>query len=543
MSDQPVGWFENYSAPAVSGREPAGVKRSLASFGLFGPGEPVMPSGDGREPPRIFEYRPGINLVLTPRAGYGLVDFKTLRSLGAACYQVRLNIELIKRQVRGLDFKIVPVSPLGEGAAPDYADDIGAVQQFFETPDDQYDFDAWVNMLVEELLVTDAVTLYPNQSTDVQRINGFNGWANQVNGSPANQGIILELIDGATIRPLVDFRGRTPRSPIPAYIQMLYGMPAYWFAADKLIYRPLNTGVNTPYGTSPIEYMLLIVNLAMRRDTFRITRFTEGNIPFAFLGIPSQYTPEQFQIYWDAIMAMVEGNEGAKSKIIPVPQDSAGRGVPVYEFNQSNTEQSDFDKWLMQIACWAFGNSPSEFGLVPGNGLGGAGYMEGAEKIQYRTMIDPITQHLARLFTYVVQKLLGYNHLRFSWVGMEPATDQVKQAQVDQIYLPMGIYTPEFVQDRLGIPAKYRQAMGAANPYGVTPTVKPVGIDPQVAAVISQLAGLVPTVKPVTLPNDLVSTADFDKLNPRSTGAEGSVASREDAVAKFFRGLGWEGYG
>lgn len=453
MSETVSGWFENYATTAPN-VQPS-VLRSLNAAGAFGPGTPMLPNGDGNEPPRIFEYQPGINLMMTPRSGYGVASFSTLRGLADACKEIRLNIELIKRQIRGLDFKIIPVE--GEGASERYDRDIETVRQVFENPDGQYDFDAWLNMLVEELLVTDAVTIYPN------------GYGNK----------LLELVDGTTIRPLVDFRGRTPAKPIPAYVQMLYGMPTYWFSADRMLYRPLNTEVSTPYGTSPIEYFLLTVNLALRRETHRVSKFTDGNVPYAFMGIPNQYTPTQFQAYWDTIMAQVEGSTAGKSKIIPVPMDGSGN-IPVHEFNQADTEKSDFDKWLMQVACWAFGNHPSEFGLMPGNGLGGSGYGDAAQNIQYRTMIDPITQHLTRLFTFIIQRVLRYRKLKFAWIGMDPAEDALKQAQVDAVYIPLGIYNYEYVQERIGVAPKYRGkgpiGMASADIWDGVPGGKPDGV-------------------------------------------------------------------
>ena len=40
----------------------------------------------------------------------------------------------------------------------------------------------------------------------------------------------------------------------------------------------------------------------------------------------------------------------------------------------------------MKVACWAYGNNPAEFGITGGAGLGGAGFMEGSENIQQRSL-------------------------------------------------------------------------------------------------------------------------------------------------------------
>jgi hypothetical protein len=75
--------------------------------GRFGPGYPPMPVEPEPEP-RLFQYQPGINLMMIPRMGDGVLPFATLRSMSKACKEIRLNIEHIKRTMRGVDWDIVP---------------------------------------------------------------------------------------------------------------------------------------------------------------------------------------------------------------------------------------------------------------------------------------------------------------------------------------------------------------------------------------------------------------------------------------------------
>jgi hypothetical protein len=60
-------------------------------------------------------------------------------------------------------------------------------------------------MLLEEMLVIDAATLYPRYN------RGGALYA-------------LDIIDGATIKPLIGEDGRAPESPDPAYQQILKGI-------------------------------------------------------------------------------------------------------------------------------------------------------------------------------------------------------------------------------------------------------------------------------------------------------------------------------
>ena len=409
--------------------------------GLFAPGEPIMPTNPEIEP-REFQYRPGINLMYIPRAGYNVSDFQTLRNLASNCREIRLNIEHIKRYIRGLEWDVVPIkeSPvhaMGRTfvASPETAD----VENFFNRPDGLYDWDAWVNMVLEEILVTDAMTLWPSRD-------------------PSNGQFILEVVDGTTIRPLTDFHGRIPRPPDPAYLQVLWGYPTSWFPADRIIYRPLNTKVYTPYGESPQEWVLAGINIAIRRELQKISYFTDGNIPYGALGLPSEWTIDQIKEFTDYIDALFSGDLARIFRFLPIPHDTGA--IPWVNFQQHDLDKTQLDEFLMTIACWAFGNSPAEFGITGGGGrgLGSAGFMQAQENTQYRSMIGPITKLLMRLGTFVIQTYLGHPELKFKFVGMEESEDVVKQSQADDLYITAGVYTTAFVQDRLGIDPAYRPA-------------------------------------------------------------------------------------
>lgn len=432
----------------------------------FGPGVPVMPIRP-LERPRQFQYRPGVNLWILPRYGYGLADFQTLRNLSVACKEIRLNIELIKREIRSLDFEIVPQR---ENDKSDYTADIDQVQAIFDEPDGNgLDFDSWINALLEEVLVTDALTIYPSMV--------------------GNELASLDLIDGTTIRPVLDYRGKIAKPPAPGFIQVLYGQPAGVWTTNEMIYRPMNASVNSPYGTSPIEFIMLAVNLALRRDTYHVGYFTEGNVPEALVGAPATWSQNQidtWQEYWDAL---VSGNLKQQRRIHWVPRDGSGAGLPVYEFKKDDIDSSVMDEWLMKVACWAFGNSPQEFGLTSGGaGLGGAGYADAMENVHYRSMIGPITQYIARILTKIIHTRMRKPHLQFHWVGLEPSEDTLKKAQVDQINIAMDIYDRGFVQERDGIPAEHR------------PTESPENM--------------------IDLPDAGAGVAKFFRANPNQTGWE-----------------------
>lgn len=413
-----------------------------AALGQFGPGSPPQAAW-GDEAPRLFEYQSGANLITIPRAGYGVLPFAVLRSLAQSSKEIRLNIELIKRTIRGLDWKITQ-KPISDSAGASYGREVESLVNFFERPDGANDFDSWVNMLLEDLLTIDAVTVYPDMDADGNLIS-------------------LDLVDGATIRPLLDLRGRIPRPPAPAYLQILHGMATTHYAADRLLYAPLNMKVNSPYGESPIEWAVMAINTAIRHDLQRMGYFTEGNIPGVLVSVPIETTtPEQIEIFQQYYDALAKGDLARASKILFVP--SMGN-QSIFQPVSNDVDKIEVDQWLMQVVCWAFGNNPSEFGLVAASGLGGAGYVQGMENAQSRSMINPISGWLKSLFDRILRDYFHRPDAEFVWLGLEPAEDDLRRAQIDQMYVGAGVYSSDYVRERLGISDKYRPSAPPATQY------------------------------------------------------------------------------
>ncbi len=206
----------------------------------FGPQAPLPPAAPPEVAGRQFDYPFGFNLAVTPR-GWEPTGFAELRALADAHDLLRTIIETRKDQMERLTWRIRP----RDGGASDAAKDsrIAAISAFFARPDQVRSWAAWLRMLLEDLLVIDAPTLY------LRRTYGGALWA-------------LEPLDGATIKRLIDDWGRTPAPPAPAYQQILKGIPAVDYTADELIYAPRNARVHKAYGFSPVEQVQMSVNIA-----------------------------------------------------------------------------------------------------------------------------------------------------------------------------------------------------------------------------------------------------------------------------------------
>lgn len=435
--------------------------------GRFGPGFPPMPVEPETEP-RLFQYMPGINLMMVPRMGYNVLPFATLRAMASACKEIRLNIEHIKRTMRGVEWDIVPndkrktvVGGKTYVATPEKE----SIKKFFKRPDGINNFESWLNMVLEEILVTDALTLWPVQEIGTGDLQA------------------VELVDGTTIKPLVDMRGATPRPPIPAYLQIIYGTPSSSYPANTMFYRPLNTKVNTPYGESAIEWILTAINTAIRKDLSAVGYYAEGNIPGAFYTVPESWTPEQIETFQNYIDALMAGDLARAAKLLAVP---GGSGSHVTQFQQNDPDNINVNEYLMKVACWAYGNSPAEFGITSGAGLGGAGFMEGSENTQQRSMIGPVSGFLESIFTEIIHDWLHRPDLRFSFVGLEPIEDTATQATADQANINMGVYTVAYIQDRDAVPQEYRPSIAPQGfGGGALPVPLPAGYERYLKAALT----------------------------------------------------------
>ena len=382
------------------------------SGGMFAPGQPVLPNiTDEDTAPRQFDYAAGINLYYTPRGGYSLLPFTTLRQFADLCEEIRIVVEAVKRETRALTWDIVPEN---QDDDRDYTVEKARLREWWRYPDGQTEFDAWQNALLEDMLVCDALTVYIEGSGD---------------------GLRALAMDGTLIRPLLDYRGMTPMPPVPAYMQYVKGRNWQWFTTNRLLYRPFNTSTGSPYGKSAIEFFILRVNEAIRRKMSAAQYWDQTNIPEMLAGLPDTWTTQQiedFQNYWDALLTG-DIDKLRRMKFMP----THGGQLPVYEVRRPG-DTAQQDEWMLRLACWCFGFLPSELGLVAGKGLGGAGFMEGQENAQYRFGFGPMIQFLQNLYTTITRRLTGAP-LCWRFTSIEPAKGQAAAFDLQQKKLYNGV--------------------------------------------------------------------------------------------------------
>jgi hypothetical protein len=255
----------------------------------FGPLNPLSPIAPPDIAGRRFDFPAGYNLVTRPR-GYEPVGFAELRGFADAYDVLRLVIETRKDQMERQRWRIRPRDPKFKRKSAaidaDMSARIAAAEQFFQKPDGVTRWKTWLRALLEDMFVIDAATLYCQRSR-------------------SGQLCALQQLDGATIKRVIDDWGRTPQpyrnpNPLPlageggegewifppAFQQVLKGLPAVNYSARDIIYRPRNVRAHRVYGYSPVQQVLMTVNIALRRQLWQLDYFTEGSIPDALIGVP-----------------------------------------------------------------------------------------------------------------------------------------------------------------------------------------------------------------------------------------------------------------
>jgi hypothetical protein len=527
--------------------------------GAFGPLAPPVPMGidapqDGadRPEPRRMQYPIAWNMPTGQPGSEGLklVSFANLRAYADMYSVVRACIQVRKEEILGLDWDIIPT----DGASRDMRDDPDKHQdfqdrrdealQFFKRPDPNYhDFSGWMSALLEDVFVVDALTLYLHPPR--LRNKGLFG----------SNLAAIEVLDGTTIRPMLDIRGGTPRPPQVAYQQYLYGIPRVdlmdiilesdidqmddpveEYDADQILYLPYTRRTWTPYGFPGIERAIVPVMTGLRRQQFQLDFFSEGSIPGQFV-IPGDdiSTPQQIRQLQDTLNA-IAGDQAWKHKIIVLPRGSDTKPQKPLSLTD------EFDYTVVQMVAMAYNVMPGEIGMSGGgksaseaSSAAGAMAKESSD-INRRTSLKPMLQWLENaIFNHILQDICGQDDMQWVWVGLEETADEETQASNMEILIGTGVLSIDEARAQLGMPPWGLPL--TSDPVFATATgltslglIAPAAADAQLGAPVADAAanGGTPLTASTPLPAQLPSGANSAPTvigpasSPASAGTPGA---------------------
>lgn len=380
----------------------------------FGPQDPIQPVAPVSVTGRQFDYPVGYNIITKPRA-YEPVTFEQLRALSDNLDILRLVIETRKDLVCKMRWEIKPKDETQDKDAR-----CKAIEAFLAMPDKEHTWSEWLRMIMEDMLVIDAATLYPRMTK-------------------GGQLYALEPLDGATVVRKLDAGGRTPLPTLPAphnvaYQQFLKGVPAVDYTRDELIYRPRNVRTNKVYGFSPVEQIIMTVNIALRRQTSQLQWYTEGSTPDLLFGVPSDWTPDQIKEMNDYFNMMLSGDTAARRKATFVP----GGISPIN--TKDGLLKDEYDEWLARIITYAFSVTNSPFVKQLNRATA-----DNASETQVVEGLTPYLNWIADLIDYVLIKHFGAFDLHLVWIDdkdpdpVQDATVKKLMAETNEIDIRSGV--------------------------------------------------------------------------------------------------------
>lgn len=405
-------------ATAGGGREVAINPGYAISYGgqgeganWFGPGQPMSPTAPEEVKGRAFDFPSNVNLLTTNRPN-AVVTLETLRAFADSYDLLRLIIETRKDAMERLKWVIQSKDPKDK-MTPQKRNKVKQITKFFMKPDGEHHWNAWLRMILEDLFVVDAVTLHRRKTRG---------------GSL----VALDQIDGATMRRVLDDWGRTPEDPNDtAYQQILKGMPAVNYRRNEIIYRPRNMRIHQVYGYSPVEQIMMTVNIGLRRQVFQLNFFTEGNMPAALIGVPEEWTPDQIRTFQDWFDNILTGNSAERRRARFVPSAVGKTYIPTQETELFGKAE----EWLARVCCFAFSLSPQPFMAMMNRATADSAQQEAAA-----TGLAPIQNYIKAIIDDVLAEDFDAEDMEFQWRG-DDELDPTKRQAITEADVKVGLLT------------------------------------------------------------------------------------------------------
>lgn len=423
----------------------------------FGPGlplqpQPLVPTPAPTPPPpaegvptspRQFQYPVSVNTVaLSPRAEQpGLTPFEQLRNLAGLYDVASICIASLIEEFQRKKWAIVARDKKRQKEMRLLCDD---VRLWWTSPDRLNDFPSWLTMALYDVLTIDALTVFkrPNRGGGLYA---------------------LDLVDGSTIKPLLDERGRTV-----AYQQVLFGRPESQYgrpSADgeqlplytptDLMYKPRWVRSWTAYGFPPTEWIIMRVNQALRKQTFDLAYFTDGNVPEGLVSAPEGLmTPQQIQEFEEYFNAILQGQDQGRRRLKFLPWKAE------VAWSKQFTYETALDYFMMQIACAAYGRMPQALGFVESVNRAQGVVQNDITELREMALAEWLK---VAIFDPVIQNDLGERDLEWRWISDRIVEDELTQAQIHGMDIANGVISAD--ESRA---LRYADELEGDAPKGVT---------------------------------------------------------------------------
>jgi hypothetical protein len=359
----------------------------------------------------------------------------------------RRAINVIKDRVAGMRWRIQARSGRSLEQIQDGALRAQILTANFEAPNPDDSFRSLLEQVLEDVIVGGFGAIELDLTQDWQGAGENEGrrgavpTAGGATGLRSGAPLLMWPVDGATIRIMTDWDGR-PDSP--RYVQMtgMYGADGQIVLNDdELSYIRLNPRTHTPFGLGRMEVAFETTNTFLSAHRYAGRLASNSVVQYAlWLQGMTPANHERLIRWWQD---EIEGTGR-------VPILSAESKPEVLRFGAGTDAdlRLAWQEFLLRIIADAF-DLPAQFlGVVSDVNRATAAEMT---EMAFRTAIVPTARLVAEHLTRdAIGKKLGWSDLEFVFTDVD-ASDEMAQAQIDEILLRNGVVTVNEVRRARGL--------------------------------------------------------------------------------------------
>lgn len=403
---------------------PADIAMALQEQGMdwvepFAPGQPLQPHyGYGRRP-RNFDYKVGRNVSTDTREGR--IPYSTLKQLYDGYDIAQICTRHAINSLRSMRIRFEAMDGYGENPVKEIAE----AKRRLRRPDGKRFIKNWLAQNMLDLMRYDAAPIYRMRDR-------------------AGRVTSLKNISAVTIAPMLDYFGDIPESPAPAFQQFIEGVPWDWLTWDDVIYEPFWPATDSPYGTPPLETVLINANTDVRLQLYFLQFFTAGQVPEAFAIAPEgETTPDDLADWQEMYDDWTLGDQAERYGLRWLPHGTE------LNFYKPQMFDPDLAEYVMRRTVAAYLQTPHDLGFTDDvNRASGDTQMD----VQFRISDLPTCGYYEDIFDSILQEDWDLPvQLRFDTGGDKE--DRLEEAQAHQIYVGMGAESTDEVREKvLGYP-------------------------------------------------------------------------------------------
>lgn len=406
----------------------------------FSPFQPVAPFGPPNQTEiRTWDYPVGWNLNFVQQRMNLMGMLRSMaRTWGVLATVISTRQDQLLR---------VPWTIQVKGKPKSTSKSVEGMKKFFKRPDGVLRYSQWARKALDDLLILDAPSFY------IARDRG-------------SRPVRIEVLDGATIFPLIDDAGRRPQSiweddgdgilyekRQPAFQQIIKGLPMNNLDESEIMYVPMRPRPDMPmFGYPATEQILIETTEAILKTVYQKDYWSEGNIPDLIVTVPPEWSPRQIAMFQAHFDALLSGQLDLKSKVRFLPG-----GMKPFDVKNSSGETlwSQRDETLIRLCCYAYSVSPAPFIKMLNRSTAQSAQQAAEEEGLYPLMsywkddiMDPI-----------IQEQFGMDDLEFMFLP-RPEPDGEKAAKIHDTKIRNGEITIDEARATAGL-EPYPDGMGS----------------------------------------------------------------------------------